>query len=158
MKKHFHLFYSVMIRIPNYRASASGFDSRGYIFLDVLVLERDALSLVMITEELFGRSTSGSILEKTRLTAVGTRCADHVTLLPAKVGISFAGRGGRVVGIVRLRNYVHVIWGNLRECKLSGGWETVRGANGDGTRQHHTWGIILPLSLPPFLPLINGMY
>jgi len=41
---------------------------------------------------------------KQRLTAVGTRCADHVTLLyPQKLALTSPTGGGRSVGIVRSR-------------------------------------------------------
>ena len=43
-------------------------------------------------------------LEKQRLTAVGTRCADHVTpLYPQKLALTPPTGGGRSVGIVRSR-------------------------------------------------------
>ena len=43
-------------------------------------------------------------LEKQRLTAVGTRCADHVTpLYPQKLALTSPTGGGRSVGIVRSR-------------------------------------------------------
>ena len=43
-------------------------------------------------------------LEKQRLTAVGTRCADHVTpLYPQKLALTSLTGGGRSVGIVRVR-------------------------------------------------------
>ena len=43
-------------------------------------------------------------LEKRRLTAVGTRCADHVTpLYPQKLALTSPTGGGRSVGIVRSR-------------------------------------------------------
>ena len=39
-----------------------------------------------------------------RLTAVGTRCADHVTpLYPQKLALTSPTGGGRSVGIVRVR-------------------------------------------------------
>ena len=39
-----------------------------------------------------------------RLTAVGTRCADHVTpLYPQKLALTLSTGGGRSVGIVRVR-------------------------------------------------------
>jgi len=41
---------------------------------------------------------------KQRLTAVGTRCADHVTALyPQKLALTSPTGGGRSVGIVRVR-------------------------------------------------------
>ena len=43
-------------------------------------------------------------LENRRLTAVGTRCADHVTpLYPQKLALTSPTGGGRSVGIVRSR-------------------------------------------------------
>ena len=44
-------------------------------------------------------------LDNRDLTAVGTRCADHVTpLYPQKLALTSPTGGGRSVGIVRSRN------------------------------------------------------
>jgi hypothetical protein len=50
-------------------------------------LERDALSLVSIIEELLGRKSSGSGLESRRIGH-----ADHVPSLSARVGTNFADK------------------------------------------------------------------
>jgi len=48
--------------------------------------------------------SSGSRSRKQRLTAVGTRCADHVTpLYPQELALTSPTGGGRSVGIVRVR-------------------------------------------------------
>jgi len=48
--------------------------------------------------------SSGSRSRKQRLTAVGTRCADHVTpLYLQKLALTSPTGGGRSVGIVRVR-------------------------------------------------------
>jgi len=48
--------------------------------------------------------SSGSRFRKQRLTAVGTRCADHVTpFYPQKLALTSPTGGGRSVGIVRVR-------------------------------------------------------
>jgi hypothetical protein len=69
---------------------------------EVVRLERGPLSLMRITEELLEWKCSGSGSRKSRLTAVGVRCADHATL-SAKVDIKC---GCRSVGVVPLRTKV----------------------------------------------------
>jgi len=50
------------------------------------------------------KKSSGSRSRKQRLTAVGTRCADHVTpLYRQKLALTSPTGGGRSVGIVRSR-------------------------------------------------------
>ena len=50
------------------------------------------------------KKSSGSRSRKQRLTAVGTRCADHVTpLYLQKLALTSLTGGGRSVGIVRVR-------------------------------------------------------
>ena len=50
------------------------------------------------------KKSSGSRSRKQRLTAVGTRCVDHVTpLYPQKLALTSATGGGRSVGIVHVR-------------------------------------------------------
>jgi hypothetical protein len=71
-------------------------------------LERGPLSLVSLLrsiEELLElKKSSGSWSRKQRLTAVETRCADHVTpLYPKKLALTSPTGGGRSVGIVRSR-------------------------------------------------------
>ena len=50
------------------------------------------------------KKISSSRSRKQRLTAVGTRCADHVTpLYPKKLTLTSPTGGGRSVGIVRVQ-------------------------------------------------------
>jgi hypothetical protein len=66
-------------------------------------LERGPLSLVSTTEELLGRTSSGSGLES-REYGLGIRHADHVaTSARKKLALTSLTSGGRSVGIVRLR-------------------------------------------------------
>jgi hypothetical protein len=70
----------VVVRVSGHRSRDPGFDSRLHrIFGEVAGLERGPLSLVRITEELLGWKSSGSGSRKTKLMAVGNRCAEHVT-------------------------------------------------------------------------------
>jgi hypothetical protein len=74
------IIYGLVVRVFGYRSRGPGFDSRRYqIFREVMGLERGPLSLVRITEELLEWKRSGSGSRKSRLTAVGIRCADHST-------------------------------------------------------------------------------
>jgi len=50
------------------------------------------------------KKSSGSRSRKQRLTAVGTRCTDHVApLYPQKLALTSPTGGGRSVGTVRVR-------------------------------------------------------
>jgi hypothetical protein len=63
-------------------------------------LERSPLSLVSTNEELLDRKVAA----KTVNTAVGIRCTDHATpLYKQMLALTSPTRGGRSVGIVRLR-------------------------------------------------------
>jgi hypothetical protein len=82
----------LVVRVAGYRSRYPGFDSRRYqISLEVVGLERGPISLVRITEELLEWTSSGSGSRKSRLTAVGIRCADHTTP-SAKVGTNFVDK------------------------------------------------------------------
>jgi hypothetical protein len=57
--------YGQVVRVPGYRSTGSGFDSRRYQMLcEAVVLERAPLRPMRITEELDGRKISCSGLEK----------------------------------------------------------------------------------------------
>jgi hypothetical protein len=52
--------------------------------------------------------SSGSGLEKTKLTVVRTRCADHaIPIYPQKLALTSSTSGGSSIGIVRLRTKSH---------------------------------------------------
>jgi hypothetical protein len=59
------LLCGLMVRVPGYRSRGPRFDSRRYeIFLQVVGLEWVPISLVSTTEELLGRKSSASDLER----------------------------------------------------------------------------------------------
>jgi hypothetical protein len=67
-------------------------------------LDRGALSLVSITEELLEWRSSGFGSRKLRLTAVGILYADHATRsIRKKLELTSPTCSGRSVGLVRLR-------------------------------------------------------
>jgi hypothetical protein len=70
----------------------------------VVGLERGPLSLVRSIEELLESKEIAAPRLENRLTAVGFRCADHVTpLYLQKLALTSPTGGGRSVGIVRSR-------------------------------------------------------
>jgi len=105
----FHLFTAPLcgpvVRVSGYRYKGLGFHSQRYqIFLSFSgsgtgsTQPRDVnwVATWIKKERLRSR--------KQRLTAVGTRCAHHVTLLfPQKLALNSPTGGGRSVGIVRSR-------------------------------------------------------
>ena len=98
----------LVVRVSGYRYRGPGFDPRRYqIFWVVVGLERGPLSSWASWGQLrsyLNEKSSGSRSRKQRLTAVGTRCADHVTpLYPQKLALTSPTGGGRSVGIVRVR-------------------------------------------------------
>jgi hypothetical protein len=95
----------LMVRVPGYRSRDPGFDSRRYkVFWEIVGLEWGSPNLVRITEKLHEWKSSGSRCRKSRLTAVGIRCADHRnTFYPQELALTSPTCGDRSVGIVRLR-------------------------------------------------------
>jgi hypothetical protein len=75
-------------------------------------LKRGPLSLVRITEELLEWKSSRSGSRKSRLTAVGIRCADYVTPLSENLALTLPIGSGRSVGIVRLNTKAteYLVW------------------------------------------------
>jgi hypothetical protein len=72
---------------------SSGPSSQCYqIFWEAVGLEQGPLSLVRITEELLECKSSYSGSWKSKLTAMGIRCADHAIPSIAKVGTNFADK------------------------------------------------------------------
>ena len=78
-----HRLCGLVVRVSGYRYRGPGFDPRRYqLFWVVSGLERGPLSLVRSNwGATWIKKSSGSRFRKQRLTAVGTRCANHVTPL-----------------------------------------------------------------------------
>jgi hypothetical protein len=80
----------------------SGFDSRRYqIFWEVMGLERGPFNLVSTTEELFGRKSSGSGLERREYGRRDPSRWPRGTLYPQKLALTSPTSGGCSVDIVR---------------------------------------------------------
>jgi hypothetical protein len=72
-------------------------------------LERGSLSFVSTIEELLGRKSSGSGLEKTEYAAVGIRHANHLAPSnPQKLALTSPTIGGRFVGIDLSRTQFYI--------------------------------------------------
>jgi hypothetical protein len=82
----------------------SGFDSQRYqIFWQVVSLERGPLSLVTTTEELLGRSSSGSGLENQEYERRDSSRWPRGTFYLQELALTSLTSDGRSVGIVRSR-------------------------------------------------------
>jgi hypothetical protein len=98
----------LVVRDPGYRSSGPGFDSSPYqIFWEAVGLERGALSLVTINEELLEWKSSGSGVENRDERPWGPVVLTTQHLLPAEDGTNIAGCGGLSVGVVRLLTKSH---------------------------------------------------
>jgi hypothetical protein len=93
--------YGVVIRVPAYRSRGPGFDSRRYqIFWEVLGLERGALSLLSIIEELLGRHSRGFSLESRGYGRGNPFRWPRYTFYPWKLALISPTNCGRSVGRV----------------------------------------------------------
>jgi hypothetical protein len=87
---------------PWLQIQRSGFDSRRYqTFWEVVGLERGPLSLVSTTEELLGRKSCGSGLEKREYGRRDPSRSPRGTLYPQKLSLTSPTSGVRSVGIFR---------------------------------------------------------
>ena len=91
----------LVVRVSGYRYRGPGFDPRRYQIFWVVVGWNGVHSASWAT---WIKKSSGSRSRKQGLTAVGTRCADHVTpLYPQKLALTSPTGGGRSVSIVQVR-------------------------------------------------------
>jgi hypothetical protein len=88
-RPHDHLC-GLVVRVPGYRSGGPGFDSRHYN--KIMGLEQGPLSLVSATEQLLGRKSSGSGLEKWEYGRRDSSRWPRSTLHPQKVGTDFADK------------------------------------------------------------------
>jgi hypothetical protein len=96
--------YHVLIFSSWLQIQRSGFDSRRYqIFWVVVGMEQDPLSFVSTTEELPGRKSSGSGLERREYGRRDPSRWPRNILYPQKLALTAPTSGGRSVGIVRSR-------------------------------------------------------
>jgi hypothetical protein len=80
---------SLVVRVPGYRSIGLGVDSRLYqIIWEVVDLEQGPLSLVITTEELLGRNSSGSILEIRKYVHRDPLCWPCDTLYPQNLALT----------------------------------------------------------------------
>jgi hypothetical protein len=81
----------LVVRVHGYRSGGPRFDSRA-LQKKVVGLERSPLSLVSTTEELLGRKSSGSGLERREYGRRDSSRWPRGTLYPQKVGTNFADK------------------------------------------------------------------
>jgi hypothetical protein len=93
----------LVVRFPGYRSEGPGFDSRALQDKKVLGRERGPLSIPSTTEEVLGRNSSGSGLERREYGRRDSSRWPRGTLYPQKVALTSLTSGGRSVGIVRLQ-------------------------------------------------------
>jgi hypothetical protein len=93
----------LVVRVPGYRSRGPGFDSPRYIFWEILSLERGPLSLVSTIEDLLEINNSGSGVENQEYGRGEPLPWPRDTLYLQKLALTSPTRGGRSVGIVRLR-------------------------------------------------------
>jgi hypothetical protein len=112
-----YLLCGLVVRVPAYRSRGLGFGSRRYqIFWEVVGLERGPLSLGSTAKELLGRNISGSVLENREYGRGDPLRWRLDTLYQQKLALTSPKRGGRSVGIVRLRTkaaefvFVYLYW------------------------------------------------
>jgi hypothetical protein len=112
-------FCGLVVRVPSYRSRGPGFDSRRHqIFYEVVGLERSPHSVVSTIEELLGRNNSGFGLENREYGRGNPLRWRRDTLYQQKLTLTSPTRGGRSVGIVRLRTkatefvclFCYLIW------------------------------------------------
>ena len=96
----------LVVRVSGYRYRGPGFDPRRYQIFWVAVGVWNGVHSASWGQlrSYLNEKSSGSRSRKQRLTAVGTRCAYHVTpLCPLKLALTSPTGGGRSVRIVRVR-------------------------------------------------------
>jgi hypothetical protein len=104
----FRRLCGLVVRVSAYKSRGSGFDYRHYqIFWEMVGLERSRLDLVSTTEELLGRNSSSSGLERLKYGRRDPLRWPRDTLYPQKLALTSLTSGGSLGRYSSLTDWGH---------------------------------------------------